>query len=287
MTTTAIVTGASRGAGRGIAIGLGRAGMTVYVTGRSTDSATSEYGASINETAEMVTQAGGKGIAVALDHGDDKAVAAFFERVSREAGKLDILVNNAAKVLDPKPGGFWEKPLETVDLITIGLRSHYVASYYAAPLLLKAGRSLIVNTGYYGAVSYHLSPAYGAQKAGADKMAADMALELRSHDVSAVSIWMGGLDTERARAFIAGLPEASRPKSKRESPEFTGRVIAAFYASDLRMQLSGRALIGAELGAILDVTDADGSRPVSQRYRLGSPPEPHSSLLAPEMKKAF
>ncbi|WP_221166905.1 SDR family NAD(P)-dependent oxidoreductase [Rhizobium sp. NZLR1] len=218
MTTTAVATGASRGAGRGIAIGLGGAGMTVYVTGRSTDSTKSEYGASINETAEMVTKAGGKGIAVAVDHADDGAVATFFERVAREAGTLDILVNNAAKVLDPMPGGFWEKPLETLDLIAVGLLSHYVASYYAAPLLLKNGRGIIVNTGYYGAVSYHLSPAYGAQKAGADKMAADMALEQRAHNVAAISIWMGGLDTERARAFIATLPEASKPKNKRESP---------------------------------------------------------------------
>src|SRR6266478_577335 len=182
MDLIAVVTGASRGAGKGIAIALG--------------------------------QAGGNGVAIALDHTDDKAVAALFERVKAEHGRLDILVNNAAKlVAAPSPGGFWEKPLEAVDLITVGLRSHFVAAYYAAPLLIANGRGLIVNTSYYGSVSYHSSgPAYGAQKAGADKMAADMAKELRPYNIAAVSIWMGPLDTERARAYLASLPKDSQPK---------------------------------------------------------------------------
>jgi NAD(P)-dependent dehydrogenase (short-subunit alcohol dehydrogenase family) len=151
----------------------------------------------------MVTKAGGKGIAVALDHADDEAVAALFARVKEEQGRLDILVNNAAKLgaATTMQGGSWEKPLEAVDLITIGLRSHFVASYYAAPLLILNGRGLIVNSGHYGAVAYYHEPAYGAQKAGADKMAADMAKELRPRNVAAVSIWLGGLDTERARAI--------------------------------------------------------------------------------------
>jgi NAD(P)-dependent dehydrogenase (short-subunit alcohol dehydrogenase family) len=277
----AVVTGASRGAGKGIAIALGQAGMTVYVTGRSVAEADSPYGGTIADTAESVTRAGGKGIAVAVDHADDRAVAELFAQVKREHGRLDILVNNAAKlVATPAPGGFWEKPLESVDLITVGLRSHFVASYYAAALLIANGRGLIVNTGHYGAVAYHHGPVYGAQKAGADKMASDMAKELRPHNVAAVSIWMGGLDTERARAYLATLPEEARPKVKRESPQFTGRVIAALYASDQRMKLSGRALIGAELGAALGVTDIDGSQPPSYRYTMGGPPELHSTLTS-------
>jgi NAD(P)-dependent dehydrogenase (short-subunit alcohol dehydrogenase family) len=121
--------------------------------------------------------------------------------VKAEHGRLDILVNNAAKLIAaPLVGGFWQKPLESVDLITVGLRSHFVAAYYAAPLLIANGRGLIVNTGHYGSVSHHsYGPAYGAQKAGADKMAADMAKELRPYNIAAVSIWMGALDTERAR----------------------------------------------------------------------------------------
>jgi NAD(P)-dependent dehydrogenase (short-subunit alcohol dehydrogenase family) len=121
------------------------------------------YGGTVSETADLVTQAGGNGVAIALDHTDDKAVAALFERVEAEHGRLDILVNNAANlVAPPSSGGFWEKPLESVDLITVGLRSHFVAAYYAVPHLITNGRGLIVNTGHYGSVSYHYGPAYGA-----------------------------------------------------------------------------------------------------------------------------
>jgi len=128
-------------------------------------------------------------------------------------------------------------------------------------------------------VCYYQGPAYGAQKAGADKMAADMAKEFRPHGVAAVSIWMGSLDTERAQAFIASLPEDRRPTQRRESPQFTGRLIAALYRSPLLMELSGRALIGAELGALLDVREPDGTLPTSHRHAMGGPPEPHRSLL--------
>jgi NAD(P)-dependent dehydrogenase (short-subunit alcohol dehydrogenase family) len=280
MEKIAVVTGASRGAGKGIALALGQAGMTVYVTGRSLAGDDSPHGGTVTETADLINKAGGKGIAVAVDHADDTAVASLFERVRKEHGKLDILVNNAANVAGPPmPGGFWEKSLAAADLITVGLRSHFVASYHAAPLLIASGRGLIVSTGHYGAVSYHYGPVYGAQKAGADKMAADMAKELRPHNVAAVSIWMGGLDTERARAYLMSLPPESRPTAKRESPQFTGRVIAALYESDQRMLLSGRALIGAEIGAFLGVSDIDGSNPVSHRYTMGGPPELHPSLL--------
>jgi NAD(P)-dependent dehydrogenase (short-subunit alcohol dehydrogenase family) len=126
----------------------------VYVTGRSVADADSPYGGTVNETAELVTRAGGKGIALAVDHADDEAVAALFARVEAEHGRLDILVNNAAKVVasTTMSGGFWQKPLEAVDLITVGLRSHFVAAYHAAPLLIANGRGLIVQTGHYGAV---------------------------------------------------------------------------------------------------------------------------------------
>ncbi|MFJ5227850.1 SDR family NAD(P)-dependent oxidoreductase [Streptomyces sp. NPDC088400] len=275
----AVVTGASRGAGKGIALALGQSGATVYVTGRSRQSSDSPYGGTVAETAALIDEAGGRGVAVAVDHADDEAVAELFARVERDHGRLDILVNNAAQVLNaPPPGRFWEQPLEAADLITVGLRSHYVASFHAAPLLIANGRGLIVNTGHYGAVAYHLGPAYGAQKAGADKMAADMAKDLRPHNVAAVSIWMGGLDTERARAHFATLPAEARPTNRRESTQFTGQVISALYTADDLMQLSGRALIGAELGAHLGITDIDGSTPPSLRYALGGPPELHPSL---------
>jgi NAD(P)-dependent dehydrogenase (short-subunit alcohol dehydrogenase family) len=196
----AVVTGAGGGAGKGIAIALGEAGATVYVTARSLGEDDSSHGGSIGETAQLVSRAGGKGIAVAVDHAIDDEVADLFARIGRDEGHLDILVNNAAKIAAPQTGGFWEKSLDTIDLVTVGLRSHYVAAWYAAPLLIANGRGLIVGTRHYGAVSYYQGPAYGAQKAGSDKMAADMAKELRPHGVAAASIWMGRLDTERSRA---------------------------------------------------------------------------------------
>lgn len=275
----AVVTGASRGVGKGIAIALGKTGATVYVTGRSNGN-DSEFGGSVIETANAVNAAGGRGIPVVVDHADDCSVAELFKQVRNDHSRLDILVNNAAKlnneVAGPKP--FWEKSLASVDLITIGLRSHFVSSYYAAPLLIANGKGLIVNTGHYGAVSYYGGPIYGAQKAGADKMAADMAKELRKYNVAAISIWMGGVDTERARTYLATLPPELQPNVKRESPQFAGKVIAALYASAELMSLSGQALIGAESGLHLKVRDIDGSQPLSYRDTMGHPPELHDSL---------
>ena len=246
------------------------------MTGRSRNADDSPYGGTVAETAALVAGAGGRGVPMVVDHGDDEAVAELFAAVGREQGKLDILVNNAAKVTGVS-GPFWTERPAVADLLTVGLRSHYIAAFHAAPLMIAGGRGLIVHTGHYGAVSYHQGPAYGAQKAGADKMAADMARELRPHHVAAVSIWMGGLDTERVRAHADALPPETRDV-RRESPEFTGRVIAALYRSPELMTLSGRTLIGAELGAHLGVTDFDGSVPVSYRDTLGAPPEPHASL---------
>jgi NAD(P)-dependent dehydrogenase (short-subunit alcohol dehydrogenase family) len=127
-------------------------------------------------------------------------------------------------------------------------------------------------------VSFHQGPAYGAQKAGADKMAADMAKELRPHNVAAVSIWMGHLSTERANAHFASLPPGKGSSITQESPQSTGRVIAALYAQDDMMSYSGRAIIGAELGARLGVTDIDGTVPPSLRDVLGAPAELHHTL---------
>jgi len=133
----AVVTGASRGAGRGIAIALGSHSCTVYVTGRSEKSSDSTLPGTIYETAEAVTAAGGLGIPVRVDHSEDEQVKALFEQVEREQGRLDILVNNACALDDDltKPGNFWEKSLGIVNMLEVGLRSSYIASYYAAPII--------------------------------------------------------------------------------------------------------------------------------------------------------
>jgi NAD(P)-dependent dehydrogenase (short-subunit alcohol dehydrogenase family) len=264
----ALVTGASRGAGRGIAIGLGRHGCTVYVTGRSQKPGDASMPGTIHETAEAVTAAGGKGVAVRVDHAKDAETKALMEQVEREQGRLDILVNNAAAVHDDltTPGHFWEKPLHLADILDVGLRSSYVASYYAAPLLTGQRKGLVVFTSGGGAVHYVFGAAYGAQKAGQDKLAADMAVDFKDFNVAALSIWMGAVLTDRLQAVIASNPEKyGGLRDKCESPEFTGHVIWALYRDPKLMQLSGQTLIGAELAVTYGIKDEGGRQPPSYR----------------------
>ena len=275
----AVVTGASRGAGRGIAIALGSHGCTVYVTGRTKNQGDAPLPGTVYETAEAVTAAGGKGIAVCVDHADDAQVKALFEQVQQEQGQLDILGNNAFAAHDEMttPGKFWEKPLELVDMWQVGLRGAYVASYYAAPLL-KAG-SLMVFTSAPGARHYVFGPTYGVHKAGLDKMAADMAVDFRDLNVTSLSIWMGALLTERMASMLAAEPDKYsflKPETM-ESPEFTGHVIWALSQDPDRIQRSGKAWIGAELAQEYGLVDRDGIQPPSYRERHGVyPAEQHS-----------
>ena len=268
----AVVTGASRGAGRGIADALGAAGWRVYLTGRTIG----------DDDAARVTMLGGEGIAVPTDHADDTAVAEFFARIADAEKALDLLVNNAAvlsdRLTDPAP--FWEKPRELGEVLDVGLRSAYVASWYAAPLLLRAERSLIAFTSSPGSVCYMHGPAYGAQKAGVDKMAADMAVDFRDTGVRTVSIWMGILLTERMRAAFTGKPDALAAFAEHaETPEFTGRLIDALYRDPDLGSLSGRTLIAAELADRYGITDDGGRRPPSHRDALGAPREPSSVVV--------
>jgi len=280
--TVAIVTGASRGAGRGVAIGLGQTGATVYVTGRTTAGGQSKFAGTIHETAEAITAAGGKGIAVGVDHRDDAQVKALMDRVAEEQGQLDILVNNVAYIDDDliNPGVFWEKPLALVDILDVGLRSQYVASYYAAPLMVKRRRGLITFSSSFGSACYMHGPAYGAQKAGVDKFAADMAVDLRDYDVAAVSIWMGPLKTHRTDVAAKAHPEQYEEFMKvAESPEFTGRVIRALYDDPELMTLSGQTLIGAEIARKYGIKDDNGVEPPSYREMLGEPRIPHPAIV--------
>ena len=269
---TAVVTGASRGAGRGIAESLGGAGWRVYLTGRTIS----------DEDARRVSDAGGEGIAVVVDHGDDRSVAALFARVADDSGQLDLLVNNAAVISDrlTDHAPFWQKPLDLADVLDVGLRSAYAASWYAAPLLLAADRGLIAFTSSPGSVCYMHGPAYGAQKAGVDKMAADMAVDFAGTPVSTVSIWMGILLTERMRRAFDARPEALAAfAGHAETPQFTGRVIDALYRDPDRAELSGRTLIAAELAQRYGITDEGGRRPPSHRDALGAPREPSDVVV--------
>lgn len=272
----AIVTGASRGAGAGIAAALGEAGYVVYVTGRTREGQAHDLGGSIEQTAAEVTARGGVGIPVVCDHSRDEDVFALVERVRSEHGGLDVLVNNAlaidAELLDPVP--FWEKSLDQLQMLGVGLRSTLVMTHAAAPLLLARSASgpLVVNTSGFGASCYMHGPAYGAVKAGVDKLAHDMAVDFEPFGVSVVSIWMGLLLTTRTERVLDAEPEKyGGARRITESPEFTGRVIAALHADPDRMSRSGQVLIGAEEGDRLGVVDIDGTSPRSRRGILAEP----------------
>lgn len=267
-----VVTGASRGAGKGIAIALGATGATVYVTGRTRNEGDAPLPGTVEATAQAVTEAGGKGIAAYCDHASDAQVAALFEQIDAEHGKVDILVNNATSLHDAltQKGPFWEKPLELTDIWNVGMRSYYTTTYYAAPLLLKSPRGLVVNTSSFGGRIYMHGPAYGAGKAAVDKMAHDMAVDFRPYSVAVISLWMGLLLTERTRRVFEAEPDMYADLAQTcETPQFTGRVIDALYRDPLLIDRSGKVWIGAELGQEYGVTDINGRQPASHREFFG------------------
>ncbi|OUS26928.1 short-chain dehydrogenase [Gammaproteobacteria bacterium 45_16_T64] len=269
-----VVTGASRGAGKGIALAFGSMGDIVYVTGRSKQEGDAPLPGTVYATVEDINKRGGNGIAAICDHSNDQEVEALFSKIEAEHGRLDILVNNAANLHDElvAPGPFFEKSLDLINILDVGLRSSYVASYYAAKIMAKQKNGLIVNTSSPGAACYMHGPAYGAQKSGGDKMIWDMAHDLRPYDVATVSLWMGVLKTERLQMVMEAEPEKYAAFFEAaETPEFTGRIIDALHRDPEIMDKSGQAFIGAELGVNYGVTDTNGSQPHSHRDMLGGP----------------
>lgn len=275
----ALVTGASRGAGAGIARGLGELGYTVYVTGRSVTTGDAKgwdgsvLPGTIGETAARVTELGGKGIAVACDHSNDEDVARVFEQIKAEQGRLDLLVNNAAymhhQLIEKKP--FWEKELDAVKLLDVGLRSAYVASWYAAQMMVSQKSGLIAFTSSFGATCYMHGPAYGAQKAGVDKFAHDMEFDLRDTGVSTVSLWLGPQITERSAIARKTNPEQYEQFiAMAENPEFSGHVLDAISKAPNIAEYSGQTVIVAEIAKELGIQDRGHDRP-SHREMLGSP----------------
>ncbi|WP_336971221.1 SDR family NAD(P)-dependent oxidoreductase [Sphingobium aromaticiconvertens] len=264
-----MITGATRGLGRGMARGFASRGNIVAITGRDA--------AQLGEVVGEIERAGGKGIALECDHRDDTSVERAFARLAeRTEGRLDVLVNNAAAVYGQDlvaPGGFWEKPIRLADMIDVGLRSSYVASYHAAPLMVAAGRGLIASISFYGAVSYFHGPAYGAAKAGTDKMTADMAIDLAPHGVAAVSFWPGFILTDAVRAMPPEMiPDELRAMLPHwETPEFSGLVLDRLAEDSSLASLSGKAVIGAELAERYGIRDTDGKQPLSYRTSMGAP----------------
>ncbi|MDB5583609.1 MAG: short-chain dehydrogenase [Bradyrhizobium sp.] len=271
----ALVTGGSRGAGRGVAVALGREGYTVYVTGRTRNEGDAPLPGTVDKTAQEVDAAGGKGVPVICDHADDAAVARLFEQITDEqGGRLDILVNNATFVHDAltRPAPFWEKPLDLVDIIEVGLRSSYIASWHAAKLMVPRKSGLMAFVSSPGAACYMHGPAYGAQKAGHDKMVYDMGHDLRPFGVSTIALWLGILKTERVEIAQRDFPEEyEKYKGVEESPEFTGRIIHAVATAPDLVEISGNAFYASVLGIKYGVTDIDGRQPVVFADMLGEP----------------
>lgn len=258
----AIVTGASRGVGKGIALGLGEAGATVYVTGRSETEGS--VPGTIGQTAAEVSALGGRGIAHRCDHADDAQTEALVRRVLEEQGRIDVLVNNAFAIPEGQViGKFWELPIAQWDVMTtVGLRSHFVASALVAPSMIARKKGLIVNVSSFGAKVYAISVAYGVGKAGVDRMSRDMARELAPHGVTALSIWPCIVRTERLSIEPERL--GYDPKGG-ESPTFSGRAVAALAKDPNVIAKSGKPWVVAELAQEYGFTDVDGSRPASMR----------------------
>jgi dehydrogenase/reductase SDR family protein 1 len=272
----AIVTGASRGIGKGCALELAAAGALVYATGRTVAPGEAPLPGTIGATAAEIEAAGGRAVAVRCDHHDDAQVEALFERVRREHGRLDVLVNNAFLIPPELIGGlpFWRCPISNWDdMIDVGLRSAYVASRFAAPLMIPRRTGLIVNISSSGAAEYAWHVAYGVGKAGLDRLSADTAHELREHGVAVVSLWPGLVKTERVEASRAAL--AALDLASAESQRFSGRAVAALAADPDVLRRSGRAFASRDLAEAYGFRDVDGRLPAGPLHgRPRSSPAP-------------
>lgn len=244
----ALVTGATRGVGKGVALGLAAAGFSVYATGRSV--AQTDLGRGI--------------VPVPCDSTDDRAMALVFERIEAERGRLDVLVNSAwggyeRMVEDGQftwPAPFWQQPVWRWEaMVTVGVRGAFVASQHAARLMVPARQGLIVHISSWAAQKYIGNVVYGVAKAATDKLAADMARELEAHGVTVVSMYPGLVRTEAVLA--AGIFDLSNS----ESPEFIGRTVAALSGDAAAIQRTGQVVVAAELALEYGFTDVDGQQP--------------------------
>ncbi len=274
----AVVTGASRGAGRGLASVLGQAGATVYVTGRSVRGGptTDNLPGTIEETAEEVTRRGGVGIPARCDHTVEEEVRALFERVEREQGRLDLLVNNAWGGYESpgiRPVPFWKAPLRLWEAMFVaGLRTHLLASYFAIPLMLPRRQGLIVSTVAWDHDKYLNRPNhpnwgvgtfYDIAKHAIVRMIYGLGIELRRYKIAAVAVAPGFMRTERVLQFFKAEEQNWKkfPGLKRtETPEYVGRAVAALAGDPRVLRKSGRAFHAGELARGYGFTDVDGRR---------------------------
>lgn len=274
----AIVTGATRGVGRGCAVELAAQGARVYITGRTRKEGESRWPGSLESTIAEAEGLGGRVEGIVCDHRDDKQVAAVFERVQQEHGRLDLLVNNAFLIpddIDPN-APFWETSLDCWDdMHQVGARSAYVGTWLAAPIMIAQGKGLIVSVSSHGARYFALHAAYGAAKAALDRTTRDCGYQLAPHHVATLSIWPSFVTTERLLALDAD--EWNLDLEGAESPRFTGRGIAALLCDENVMAKSGRAMTTRQLADEYGFVDIDGQLPE------GAPdPGDPGPLLAPD-----
>lgn len=258
-----VVTGASRGIGRGIALQLSEAGATVYITGRQETT--------LKETAAQVKERGGNCVPVICDSTKDKDIEDLFERIKREQnGRLDILVNNAyagvQAIFQNMGNKFWETDPTIWDSINnTGLRGHYFFSVYASRMMVAQGRGLIVTISSMGGLRYLFNVPYGVGKAACDRLAADMAVELKSRGVASVSLWPGAVQTELVSQMILDkeTPQGADPKFKElfangESTEVSGMCIVNLAIDKHLMSLTGKVLMTCDLARRYGIRDIDG-----------------------------
>jgi NAD(P)-dependent dehydrogenase (short-subunit alcohol dehydrogenase family) len=272
----AVVTGASRGIGKGTACVLAEAGATVYVTARTVNAGEHPLPGTIGETLAEIEARGGKGIGVALDLHDDAAIEALFVQVQAEEGRLDVLVNNAMSIPDSMTSGkpFWEKPLaDEWDIWDTGMRAAFIASHYAAKIMVPQKSGLIAFMSGYVGRTYTYDVMFGTTKSATDRMARDMGVELKPHNVASLSLWQGFTYTERAIENLKNVEGmASQLNSAAgSSPEFVGRVVSALATAPDLMERTGGSWIVAELAEAYGVTDKDGRTIPSLREQRGAP----------------
>jgi NAD(P)-dependent dehydrogenase (short-subunit alcohol dehydrogenase family) len=260
----ALVTGSTRGVGRGIAVCLGEAGATVFVTGRSSGGQRTEnLPGTVEDAATEIDERGGRGIPVRCDFRDDVSVASLFDRIRADAGKLDILVNNVWGGYEQQPSGlshdpFWKLSPEYWDrMFTGGLRAHLQASRLAVPLMLPARRGLIVNTIAWAGGKYLIHLYYDLAKQSIVRMSYGMSLELRKHGIASVALAPGFVRSERVMAAHAAHPF---DLSATESPEYIGRAVVALASDPKVMEKSGQVLTAGDLAVEYGFTDIDGRR---------------------------
>ena len=279
-----VVTGATRGIGKGIALQLGEKGAKVYITGRTLDPPKgSPVGGSLKDTAAEIEARGGECIPVVCDHSKDEDVERLFEQVKRENdGQLDVLVNNAYSAVNAIFNNlgvkFWELPVSMWDTVNgVGLRNHYICSVYAARMMVPRKQGLIVNVSSGGGLRYLFNVAYGIGKEACDRMAADCGIELRSSNVAFVSLWPGAVGTEEVLSKlqdtavdpVKGSPPGLKLDSKGmkelfekgETPEFAGQCIARLVTDPNIMMKSGKIIMTCDLGREYDLHDKEGHLP--------------------------